>query len=189
MPSSVGHVTNNSSNMFGFFSNRKIGTKIALGFAIVLAITVGISVMAYVTFGSIENSFQTYSQRVSVVGIARDIDREFLAFRRFVREYAVTGDQADIVVAEKGRVVLSGIVSNALAQIKNPERLARTKELSAKFVLYSADFNKLVELRRDLDKVSKDVLDPTGLKLRTTIEELQRQNVDFRHCGPFLPRW
>jgi hypothetical protein len=138
----------------------------------------GISVMAHMAFGSVEDSFQTYSQHVNVVGLARDIDREFLAYRRFVREYAVTGEEADIAVAEKGRALLAGIVSNALAQIKNPERLARTRDLSEKFGLYGKDFDKLVGLRRDLDKISKDVLDPMGQQLRTALEELQRSDIE-----------
>jgi methyl-accepting chemotaxis protein len=167
-----------SHRIAGLFANRKIGTKIAAGFALVLAIKMGISAMAYVTFGSVDDSFQAFSQRVTVVGLARDIDREFLAYRRFVREYAVTGEEADIIVAEKGRTVLSGIVSHALEQIKDPERLGRTKALSDKFALYSADFSKLVGFRRELDRVSKEVLDPTGLKLRTDLEELQGLNVE-----------
>jgi methyl-accepting chemotaxis protein/CHASE3 domain sensor protein len=174
----TGHAAVGSGSILDAFNNRKIGTKIAIGFALVLAITMGISVMAYINFGSVDDSFQTYSQRVNVVGLARDIDREFLAYRRFVREYAVTGEEADIVVAEKGRALLAGIVSNALAQIKNPERLARTRDLSEKFGLYGKDFDKLVGLRRGLDKISKDVLDPTGQQLRTALEELQRSDIE-----------
>jgi methyl-accepting chemotaxis protein len=167
-----------SHRIAGIFANRKIGTKIAVGFALILAITLGTSAMAYITFGSIEASFQAYSQRVAIVGLAREIDREFLAYRRFVREYAVTGEEADIVVAEKGRTLLADIISRALVEIKNPARLAKTQEVSEKFTRYTAEFNKLVGFRRDLDKVSKEVLDPTGLKLRTDLEQLQGLNVE-----------
>ena len=181
MPIAGSYAERNSQGIAGIFANRKIGTKIFVGFALVLAITIGISVTAYTTFASVEDSFKTYSQRVTVVGLARDIDREFLAYRRFVREYAVTGEEANVVAAEKGRALLSGIVSNALGQIKNPERLAQTKQLSDRFALYSAAFDKLVGFRRELDKVTKEVLDPTGLKLRTDLEELQGVTVDFGH--------
>jgi len=167
-----------SNGLLDAFSNRKIATKIAIGFALVLAITIGISVMAYVNFGSVQDSFMTYSQHVKVVGLARDIDREFLAYRRFVREFAVTGEEADVAVAGKAHALLSGIISDALAEIKNPDRLARIRDLSEKFGLYGKDFDKMVGLRRDLDKIAKDVLDPTGLKLRTSLEELQRSDVD-----------
>ena len=67
-----------------------------------------------------------------------------------------------------------------------PKRLSKSgsgapcpvKTLSDKFALYGADFNKLVGFRRELDKVSKEVLDPIGLKLRTDLEELQGLNVE-----------
>ena len=169
--STVGSVK--SRSLSRLFSDRKIGTKIAIGFACCLAITVVISVMAYVAFAKVATGVESYSQRVTVVGLARDIDREFLAFRRFVREYAVTGEEADVVAAEKGRSVLSAIIATALNEIKNPERLARTKEVSEQFELYAKDFEKLIVLRRGQDKVIKEVLDPSGAMMRNSFEELQ----------------
>jgi len=138
-----------------------------------LAITAVISAMAYLAFGKVSASFGTYSLQASVVGLARDVDREFLAFRRFVLEYAVTGEEAHLVVAEKGRATVKEIIARALYTIKLPERIARMKKISEDFEGYGKNFDKLVALRREQVKETKEVLDPSGLKLRTNFEELQ----------------
>jgi methyl-accepting chemotaxis protein len=170
------HTTIGSGDTRGLsslFTDRKINTKIAIGFGCVLAVTAVISATAYLAFGNVATAFQTYSQRVYVVGLARDTDREFLAFRRFVREFAVTGEEADVVAAEKGRTTLKDIVAKGLAEIKNPERLAKMRQVSEQFEAYGKDFDKLVVVRREQLKDLKEVLDPSGLKLRTAFEGLQ----------------
>jgi methyl-accepting chemotaxis protein len=174
----IGHSARGGNPLSRLFSDRKIGTKIAIGFALVLAITVMISAMAYLNFGRVDTAFEAFQQRVAMVGIVRDIDREFVALRKEVREYALSGSEDNVASAEKVRASLSALIAKALAQIKNPERLAKVKELSENAALYGKQLDRLVALRRELDKLSKDVMDPTGLKLRVDFEELQRATAE-----------
>jgi methyl-accepting chemotaxis protein len=169
------HSAGETGSFARLFADRKIGTKIAIGFALILAITLAITAMAYLTFERVATSFGTYSQRVAVVGIARDIDREFVVLRRFVREYALSGADENAVSAEKSKAALTDLIGKALAEIRNPERLAKTRELSGNVTLYAKQFDRLVAVRRELDKQVKDVMDPAGLKLRNDFEEMQRR--------------
>ena len=73
---------NAPSGLFGFFTNRKINAKIMIGFAVVLALLAVLSAISYRGFGNVSTGFETFRQRVTVVGIVRDIDREFVALRR-----------------------------------------------------------------------------------------------------------
>src|SRR5262249_27239732 len=118
-------------------------------------------------------SFATYAQRVEGVNIARNVDREFLAFRRFVREFALTGDEAEIAPAEQGRNTLKEAVSKGLATFKNPERKAKMESISKEFETYAQYFDKVIALKREQAQLVKDVLDPSGAKLRTDIQQLQ----------------
>ncbi|MEW6451647.1 MAG: methyl-accepting chemotaxis protein [Pseudomonadota bacterium] len=167
------HTVKRSSSLMMLFHNRKIASKIAIGFTLVLVITAAISVMAYSSFMKVEHGFETFNQRVTVVGIARELDREFLAFRRFVREYAVTGNEDDVAAANKGREILKVAIGKGLAEIKNPERAAKMKHIAEQFEGYSKGFDKLIVLRREQIKMISEVLDPTGLRLRNDIEQLQ----------------
>ena len=166
-----------TGSMFGnlakLFVDRKINTKIAFGFGCVLLITAVISFMAYSAFGQVSAAFGTYAQRVMAVGIARGIDRDFLAFRRFVREFALTGDEANIASAEKERATLKEGVAKGLATFKNPERRAKMEDIAHQFEIYGKDFDKVVALKHEQTKLVSEILDPSGVKMRTDLLEQQ----------------
>ena len=166
-----------SSGLFGIFTNRKINTKIMIGFAAVLVLTAVLSTMSYRGFGKVSEGFETYNQRVKVVGIAREVDRGFVAFRRFVREFALSGDENLIAEAKKRQDVLSKSIKQGLDEIKNPERHKKMAELSEQFELYGKDFDKLTAMKLEQNKLTKEVLDPIGLKSRVEIEQLQTMAV------------
>ncbi|HVQ67691.1 MAG TPA: methyl-accepting chemotaxis protein [Bradyrhizobium sp.] len=164
---------NTSSGVFGIFTNRKINTKIMIGFAAVLALTAMLSAMSYRGFGKVSDGFEAFNQRVKVVGIARDVDRSFVSFRRFVREFSISGDESLIAEARNQQQVLVKDIKRSLDEIKNPERRQKMGELNQQFEVYAKDFDKLVTLKQEQNKLTKDVLDPLGLKSRAEIEELQ----------------
>ncbi|BBF93612.1 HAMP domain-containing methyl-accepting chemotaxis protein [Blastochloris tepida] len=155
------------------FADRKIGTKISLGFACVLVLTVVSSGVAYFAFKDVESRVHDYTQRVEVVGIARDVDREFLAFRRYVREYATTGSEEARETGLKRRDSAQAAIARGIETIRNPERLARMKAISEQLKAYAKDFDRLVDLWREQDRLRDRVLDPLGDRLLADAERLQ----------------
>jgi methyl-accepting chemotaxis protein len=162
-----------ASGLSGIFNNRKIGTKIAAGFVAVLALTATLSAISYWGFANVSTEFATFNQRVEVVGIARDVDREFVAFRRFVLVYSVTGDDALIEEAQKRRAAVTEHVARGVSQIKNPERNKKMVDIREKFESYGKNFDRLIQWKQEQNKLTKNELDPIGLKSRVEIEELQ----------------
>ncbi len=162
-----------SSGLFAIFSNRKVGTRIATGFVLVLALTAFLAATSWHGFGRVFEEFETFNQRVKGGGIVRELDRSFISYRRFVREFSVTGDQKLVEEAKKRQDVLSGIIKEGLEQFKNPERHKTMVELAGQFERYRLNFERLVELRQTQDKLVKESLDPLGLKSQAEIEQLQ----------------
>ena len=64
-------------------------------------------------------------------------------------------------------------IGEGLNEIKNPERHQKIAELGEQFEKYGKDFDKLVALKQEQNKLTKEVLDPLGLKSTVEIEELQ----------------
>ena len=162
-----------SGGLFGFFTNRRINTKVMLGFAAVLTLLAVLAVLSYRGFVGVADGFAAFNQRVKVVGIVRDVDYGFVGYRRFVREFSVSGDENLIVEARKRQEVLAKSVKQGLDEIKNPERRAGMGEISEQFALYAKNFDKLVALKQEQNKLTKEVLDPLGAKTLGMIEELQ----------------
>lgn len=163
-----------SKGLFSIIANRKISTKIGLGFACVLTITAAISAVGYSAFSRVSANFGEFSRLVGVVARARAVDREFLDFRRFVREYAISGDEAAAKEAQKRRAIVLTALDDSRKNTYQGERAAKLQELTSQFETYSRDFDRLQVLRSDLSKLVREVMDPTGLKLRNEFEQLHR---------------
>ena len=162
-----------TSGLSRLFNDRKINAKIAIGFACVLAITAVISIVSNLAFNSVSAGFETYNRYVAVVGNRPRHRPRVPSVRRFVREYAVSGDEAMVTAAEKEFATLKATVAKGLVTIKHPERLAKMQETARQIDVYARDFAKLVPLRRAQMKDTKEVLDPSGQKLRLDFEALQ----------------
>ena len=162
----------------GLFADRKIGVKIAIGFFCVLAITAAISAMANLAFGIVAASFETVGKRVEMVGIVRDVDREFLAMQRYVREFAMLGRERDMETAQARRKSVNDAIKDALRAIADPERTAKLKELAEQFDVYGKTFDALIPLRHEEAKLTSEVLEPAGVRLRADIQKLQQWTVE-----------
>jgi methyl-accepting chemotaxis protein len=155
------------------FTDRKLATKIAIGFACLLVVMGALSMVSNLAFNRVEYSFENFNQRVAVAELAREVDRGFLAFRHNVREFAISGTDADHAAADKSRSVLREVLGKALAEIKDGERASKIGHLAEQFASYSNDFDKMAGLRKDQEKLVHEALDPTDVKLHGEIEELQ----------------
>jgi hypothetical protein len=160
-------------NMFsGYFTDRKISTKIAIGFVTILAIMMLISGTSYFEFGTVAHDFSGYSRVVHNSGTVSEIDRQFLAFRRYVGD-ASTDLNENIAAANKVREIVREQIRDALASIKTPERLKKIKDISDRFETYSKDFDRVTPMRLEQQKLANEVLNPTGQKLLAQLEQLQ----------------
>mgnify|MGYP000199713881 FL=1 len=165
------------TGMFGFFTNRRINTKIMIGFAVVLALLAGLSVLSYRGLVKVADGFGAFNQRVKVVSIVRDVDYGFLGYRRFVREFALSGDENLIAEARKRQEALAKGIKLGLDEIKNPERRARMADINSQFQQYTGSFDKLVMLKQEQNKLTREALDPIGAKSLAMLEELLAQAV------------
>ena len=163
------------NRLASLFNNMKVGVKIAVGFAAVLAIMIVISVFSYLGIEHVGHDFDEYAQRVSVVDAVSDIDREFLHYRRLVRESEQNQDHAKAVeaVAEEEKRVKAAI-EVGMERIRNPERKAMVEDIKDKFEKYAELAHRVEALREEKDKIGSTVLDPDGVKLREDLEALQK---------------
>jgi methyl-accepting chemotaxis protein len=161
------------SRVLKFFSDSKISIKIAIGFGVVLTLTLALSVAASWSLNRIEAKFVDVGHKVLISSIVRDIDRDFLAMRRLVRDYGHTGEIRFHEEAGKRRQVVANEIAGALKEIRNPERHGKMTDAAQRFTAYAELFEKMAGLRRALNETIVNVLDPTGLRVQKEIEQLQ----------------
>jgi hemerythrin-like metal-binding protein len=148
--------------MLASLKSLGIKAKIIVGFAMVVVIMIAISGMAIRGFNVAKDQVEAYSQRVKVVAIARQLDRDALDLRRFAREYALTGNDDDAKKTKQIGESIRGQIGQALDFIKNPERHQRISDLSERFEAYMKNFDKVHQQRREQDDLIAKVMDPSG---------------------------
>jgi methyl-accepting chemotaxis protein len=160
------------NGLSSLLTDRKISAKVGLGFACVLTILAIVSGMAYSAFVSSAEEFASYTQRVAIVSVARDIDRSFLNLRRFVREYALSAVEANVDAAKQEQTNLRALLQQGLNTVRNPERRSRLEDISRAADAYIANFDKVVVSTHDLGKLMRTDLDPVGLAQTQNLEAL-----------------
>ena len=89
-------------------------------------------------FAGIAGLVADYAERVSVVSISRDIDRDFVDMRRHVREFALTGNAADSNAAGEIATRVENAIARGVATIQDPGRKQRMQQIATQFDAYRA---------------------------------------------------
>jgi methyl-accepting chemotaxis protein len=154
------------------FANLKVRMKILGGFALVLAVLAVVGGVGLVALNRIGDADETVVQRSQVLAAASDIELTFATARRLAREFGYTGNaeaaaQADAVLANT-----TDAINKALDIIKNPERLAKAREIAENAHSYVNLFARLKDLARERSTLQTQVLEPSGSTLRHDLQDL-----------------
>lgn len=154
------------------FSDLKVNTKIAVGFAAVLAIFVGVGVYSFIKLEHVAGDFSEYTERVGVVDAIAEIDREFLQYRRLVGEVAKGDAETLAAMAHAEEQKLMAAIEHGLKTVHNPERLAKLTEIKEKALEYAKLANEAEKLNSEKAAIGHNVLDTDGPKLKADLERL-----------------
>ncbi len=80
-----------SSERVWRFPTLRLRAKVALGFALVLAVSAASLGLAYLGFERVSAGVVSYRNSVAEAGLARDIDRDLTSYQGLTRYYVVTG--------------------------------------------------------------------------------------------------
>src|SRR5262245_374039 len=130
-----------------FFPTLKFRAKIILGFAAVLVISAVSMAFAYLGFERVSAGVGSYRASVSEADLARNIDRELLAYRSAARYFVVTGKEDDAKVALEAEAGLKNAIDQAIKGAKKPARLEGLNKLAKEFSNFSATFAKILQAK------------------------------------------
>ena len=153
-------------------ANLKVRTKIILGFSCVLSVLAVVGGVGLVQLSNISDASETVAQRTHVAYIATDIDLQFATVRRFVGEFARTGDPAVAKRAEAAQAKTREAIELGVSTIKVPDQLAKAREIGHLATNYAKSFERVKGLMKEVQTIHLNVLDPAGLKLRHDFDNL-----------------
>ena len=159
------------------FMKLKIATRVFAGFGVTLALLVAIAWIGVLGLNSGENKFASFSQIAGIAVIGLDVGGDVSDVRRFVREYAYTGNEKVIEPARKAIAGLREKLDKGLKTIHNPERLQAMNEANKAFEGYVAGFERLIAEKQKSEKLVVETLNPTGAAMRIKITEVMEGGI------------
>jgi methyl-accepting chemotaxis protein len=152
--------------------NLKIRTKIFIGFGLLLTILALVGGVGLIGLEQIRDANDIVAQHARVSGIANDIELRFANARRFVVTFAHTGEPETASQGDKALAMTDSVIKDGLAEIKNPERQARLREIAGTTANYITSFEKVKSLVRGAYTLHRDMLDPAGASVQRDFSEL-----------------
>src|SRR5262249_32261766 len=143
------------------------------GFGAVLVILTVLGGVSFMGAQWTSAQFATYEQRVAVGFMSDEIEASFLTLRRHVREFGLEGDPEIGKKAQAAAAELTKKVAKAVETIKNPERLAKIKDVSTAVQGYSAMLEELVTIQAGYQKDLRQSFDIRGKQLREAFVKLR----------------
>jgi methyl-accepting chemotaxis protein len=147
-------------------------TKITLGFAFVLIISVASMGIAYLGFERVSAGVMAYRNSVVESDYAQDIDRELVSYRALARYYVVTGKEDDAKAALVAEASLKDAVDQSMKNTTNSARLDQVTRLAREFRIFTKIFADILKTKRDSALVTQNQLTHNGNALRYKIDDL-----------------
>ncbi len=154
--------TEKNLKVSGFISSIKVRTKILLGFATVLVILAGVAGVGYFNLVTISHEMELLNHEVEEAEATVSVESHFFELEIHVREFAATSNMEDAKKARELAKKLRAEIAAASALFKDPEQVELMAEISKDFEIYVKDFEKIVKLDAEFQKLIHEVLDPQG---------------------------
>src|SRR6516162_7387586 len=146
--------------------------KVMLGFAAVLAISAVSLCIAYFGFEHVSAAVASYRNSVAEADLARNIDRELIAYRAAARYYIVTGKEDDAMTALVAQTSLKEAIDKSVAGTKNPGRLESVKRLGAEFKNFTDTFAEIMKVKQDNDYLTRNAFSRSEMSSDYKLDEL-----------------
>ncbi len=153
------------NRLVSLFTDRKIGTKIAAGFGVVLLILGLSSAAAYLAFGRTAAAVADYALLVTNSSIYRDIELQTARYRSLVREFVWSGNEETAATAITTGAALRQVIAGGLTRITHPERHRLLEDAAKQADLYAANFEHEHAMIAEQVKLETTVLDVVGQQI------------------------
>ena len=146
--------------------------KIILGFGLVLAISAVSLYIAYLGFEKVSFAVASWRISVSEADLARNIDRELIAYRGLARYYVVTAKDDDAKAALAAEVRLKDAIEASMRGTSNPARRDQVTRLASEFQSFAKIFAEIVQVKSESALLVQNKLSRDANMLRYKLDDL-----------------
>jgi len=158
--------------LLSWLPTLRFRAKISVGFALVLVISAGSMAMAYLGFEHVSEAVASYRNSVSEADLARNIDRELIAYRAAAKYFVVTGKEDDAKAAQAAEAAMKDAIEKSTSGTRNAARLEGIKRLAIEFRNFSSTFADIVKIKRESALLVQNQLSRDANMLRYKLDDI-----------------
>ncbi len=159
-------------------NKSRLGTQFLLGYGIVLALIVFISMTSYTGLNSAVTQFNEYRALAKSSNLSSHVQANMLLVRLNVKDFILSKDQ-DAVLRYQARFdKLQSFLATAKADTSDAERLEIIKHIDKELDRYDSAFNRVVDFMKQRDELVFTQLDPNGLAMRKAVTDIMKSAYD-----------
>jgi methyl-accepting chemotaxis protein len=155
--------------MQSLLARLRIGSRIILGFGVVLAVLVGVIGFGYVALTQSKTSLGDFAVMANSAIATQQIDRDVQTLRRNVTDYLRDGDPAEIDSARAIVAALGGDLAERQKVTESAERNEIYGEMLALTQGFGATLDQMVALKEERDWLVNDELAELGEKAHKNV--------------------
>lgn len=152
------------------FKNFRLGTKIGVGFGVVLillGLVLGEGIMA---LQRTEKGIEEYRSLARDTNLSGQLQANMLMVRMNVKDFLITKSDRDLQQYEAYISKMKTFLAESKQEIQQPDRASLIAEIDREIADYQNAFDQVVQLNNERNKVDETHLVPNGDKMRTTID-------------------
>jgi methyl-accepting chemotaxis protein len=150
----------------------RIGTRILLGFGIVLTLLAGVILFSFLSLQNVRGSLDEYVRISENAMTVQRIDRNVVDLRRNVIGYMTTGKAEALDAAHELLSQLKTDIDDRVQTTKSAERKAMFTEMAQLVDAYAASLDNVVALKTERDKVQNEQMATLGAAAGKTMSDL-----------------
>ncbi|ANC93176.1 methyl-accepting chemotaxis protein [Azospirillum humicireducens] len=155
-----------------FAGRFKVGTRIQVGFLLILALLVLVAALGVRSLSTLEAGFNRYASISDNSLLLSDIDGSFSDMRRNALNYSFTGNTAVVAPIQQQQKKLTEMLRASRDATLDAGRRANIERMIEQLESYGAHFTQLVKLREQRDRLVADEMMPQGVKAREGLSKV-----------------
>ncbi|NFV81733.1 methyl-accepting chemotaxis protein, partial [Magnetospirillum aberrantis] len=151
------------------------------GFGIVLAFLVALAAVALLGFATVRDNVADYARVLVNTSAIQQIDRNVAGLRRNIFVYVDEGNQKALDRANELRTVLRRDLNEVAARVRLAETKAAMDRMVILFERYSGNFDKVIELRTERERLVREGTDVIGRDTSAIVDRLIAARIQERN--------
>jgi methyl-accepting chemotaxis protein len=154
------------------FKNMKLGTKIGVGFAVILTILIGVAGLSYSALNRCTDGFADYRGLARGTNIAGQLQAGMLKARIQIKEYLNSESDQDAADFKTAWQKMTESMQDAEKSLTDPKYADMLKTCKTDMETYVSSFDKVVVRTHEQIQLVNDVLNVKGEQITTQLKDL-----------------